>query len=142
MKKICISRKWKFSSPDENGAKTIDLPHDFLISKPRNPKSAGGASNGYFDGSSGRYEKYMTFGDDEHYILDIDGAYMCTRIYFNDELLDMHPHGYMPYLVDLSDYVKHGINNKIVLTTENLQPSTRWYSGAGVYRDVFLWSGG
>lgn len=142
MKKICISRKWKFSSPDENGAKTIDLPHDFLINKPRNPKSAGGASNGYFDGSSGRYEKYMTFGTDEHYILDIDGAYMCTRIYFNDELLDMHPHGYMPYLVDLSDYVKHGINNKIVLTTENLQPSTRWYSGAGVYRDVFLWGGG
>lgn len=142
MKKICISRKWKFTSPDIPGAQTIDLPHDFLIHQPRNPQSAGGASNGYFDGTSGRYEKYMTFGNAAHYILDIDGAYMCTRIYFNDELLDMHPYGYTPYLVDLSEHVKPGIHNKIALTTENIQPSTRWYSGAGVYRDVFLWSGG
>lgn len=142
MKKVCISKKWKFTSPDVNGEKIIDLPHDFLIDLPRNPSSAGGASNGYFDGTTGSYEKYMIFGDDEHYILDIDGAYMCTRIYFNDELLDMHPYGYTPYLVDLSNYVKHGMHNKIELTTENLQPSTRWYSGAGVYRDVFLWTGG
>ena len=142
MKKICISEKWKFTSPDIKGAREIDLPHDFLINQPRNPNSAGTGANGYFDGTSGKYEKYMMFGNESHYILDIDGAYMCTRIYFNDELLDMHPHGYTPYLVDLSENVMRGINNKITITTENLQPSTRWYSGAGVYRDVFLWSGG
>lgn len=142
MKKVCISQKWKFSSPDIAGDKVIDLPHDFLINQPRNPNMENGASNGYYDGTSARYEKYLTFGNDDHYILDIDGAYMCTRIYFNDELLDMHPYGYTPYLVDLSENVKKNIHNKIVLTTENLQPSSRWYSGAGVYRDVFLWSGG
>ena len=142
MKKICISKKWSFSSPDFKTVTEVDLPHDFLINQPRNPKSAGGGENGYFDGTTGRYKKYVPLGNDAHYILDIDGAYMCTRIYFNDELLGMHPHGYMPYLVDVSDHVYRGINNKIELTTENLQPSTRWYSGAGVYRDVFMWSGG
>ena len=54
----------------------------------------------------------------------------------------MHPHGYTPYLVDLSGHVQRGIHNCINITTQNIQPSTRWYSGAGLYRDVFLWSGG
>ncbi len=142
MKKVCISKSWTFFSPDIKESIKIDIPHDFLIKQPRNPKSPDGAQNGFFDGTWGEYSKYVKFGSDAHYILDIDGAYACARIFFNDELLDMHPHGYTPYLADLSGKVKHGINNFIKITTQNIQPSTRWYSGAGLYRDVFLWSGG
>lgn len=142
MKKICISKDWTFFSPDTEEKTQIDIPHDFLIKQPRSPKSAGGACNGFFDGTWGSYTKYLKFGEDEHYILDIDGAYACARIYVNNNLLDMHPHGYTPYLVDLSGHVQRGIHNCINITTQNIQPSTRWYSGAGLYRDVFLWSGG
>lgn len=142
MEKICISKKWKFIGGDFSETKDVDLPHDYLIHQKRNPHSAGGASNGFFDGTSGSYEKYIKLGNDDCYILDIDGAYMCTRIYFNDDLIDIHPYGYTPYLINVSDRVVKGIHNKIRITTENLQPSTRWYSGAGLYRDVFLWSGG
>ena len=142
MKKICISKNWTFSSPDIDRDIKVDIPHDFLIKQPRNPKSSAGAQNGFFDGTWGAYSKYVKFGDEAHYILDIDGAYACARIYLNNDLLDMHPHGYTPYLVDISDRAVRGINNLVKITTQNIQPSTRWYSGAGVYRDVFLWSGG
>ena len=120
----------------------MDLPHDYTITIPRNSKSAGGASNGFFDGAKGCYSKFMYFDEAAHTILDIDGAYMCARIYFNDNLLDMHPYGYTPYLVDLSGKIRFGRSNKIDISVLNVQPSTRWYSGSGIYRDVYVWTGG
>jgi len=54
----------------------------------------------------------------------------------------MHPYGYTPFLVDFTDKMMKNRINRISIHTLNLQPSTRWYSGAGVYRDVFLWTGG
>ena len=140
MIKKCISKEWSFSG---NGVtKKVDLPHDCIITLPRNPKSAGGASNGFFDGAKGCYSKFMYFDEAAHTILDIDGAYMCARIYFNDNLLDMHPYGYTPYLVDLSGKIRFGRSNKIDISVLNVQPSTRWYSGSGIYRDVYVWTGG
>lgn len=142
MKKICISKGWTFSSPDFSTKKYIDLPHDYTITLNRRPDAIGNAHNGFFVGTSGSYEKFMTFEQEKHTILDIDGAYMCARIYLNDNLLDMHPYGYTPFLVDLTDKIWNDINNRIRIDVLNVQPSTRWYSGSGIYRDVFLWVGG
>ena len=140
MKKICISKDWFFSG--EGGEKRIDLPHDYVITLPRTPDAPGGAANGFFNGTGGVYTKYMRFPDSPHTILDIDGAYMCARICINDDQVAMHPHGYTPYLVDLSDKAHPEKINKIMISVLNVQPSTRWYSGSGVYRDVYLWTGG
>ncbi len=74
--------------------------------------------------------------------MDIDGAYMCTTVIFNEEIMAMHPNGYAPFTVDLSEFILKGQSNKLTVETAALQPSTRWYSGAGLYRDVFLWLGG
>ncbi len=142
MKKICISKEWEFSSPEQKSPVKLDLPHDYSISLPRNPQSRGGASNGFFEGECGKYEKYLNIGSDEHIILDIDGAYMCSRVRFNNNHMAFHPYGYTPFLVDLTPKMRKNRPNKIEITTQNLQPSTRWYSGAGIYRDVFLWTGG
>ncbi len=141
MKRECISKDWLFSSPECRSEK-IDLPHDYSISLPRNPKSPGGASNGFFDGSDGTYVKYFDKADSEHTILHIDGAYMCARVSLNEDQLTMHPYGYTPFLVDLSEKLNKDKPNKLRISTQNIQPSTRWYSGAGLYRDVFLWTGG
>ncbi len=140
MKKVCISKDWIFTG--EGKEQNIDLPHDYSITLLRDPKALGGASNGFFGGTMGRYTKYMKLGTSAHTILDIDGAYMCARICFNDNQVAMHPYGYTPYLVDLSDRVFENRVNKIMITVLNVQPSTRWYSGSGIYRDVFLWTGG
>ncbi len=141
MKKECISKNWIFRSP-ERGRETVDLPHDYSIKLPRNKSAVGGACNGFFEGGRGSYTKYFPRMEAEHIILDIDGAYMCARVLLNESLLVMHPYGYTPFLVDLSEKINRGCSNKIQITTEHLQPSTRWYSGAGLYRDVFLWTGG
>lgn len=142
MIKTCISKDWLFSD-FENGYKSIDLPHDYSITAQRRSDAAGGAANGFFGDGHGKYIKYIKPSEEKkHYILDIDGAYMCAEININNQCIAMHPHGYTPFLADLTDNIRFGRTNKISIITNALQPSTRWYSGAGLYRDVFLWEGG
>ncbi|MBE6612780.1 MAG: glycoside hydrolase family 2 protein [Ruminococcaceae bacterium] len=141
MKKICISKGWDLEAPNFKGK--VDLPNDYTVTLPRSANAAGGASNGYFQGGNGTYVKYVNIDKTpRHYILDIDGAYMCATVKCNGYQMVMHPHGYAPILVDLTKRLKFGEDNQLVVITEGLQCSTRWYSGAGVYRDVFLWEGG
>lgn len=142
MKKICISKGWLYNAPDHLGWTEVDLPNDYSIKQPRSEFAQGGASNGFFLGGIGSYLKKLNFDDAKHYILDIDGAYMLTQVQFNKKEVAVNPHGYMPFLVDLTDRIKRGEENSLMITTNGLQTSTRWYSGAGIYRDVFMWEGG
>ena len=141
MKKICISNDWKFKNVTHSTEyENIDLPHDYQIKEKRGV--CGTASNGFYPDTVGRYVKHLSLENNRHYILDIDGAYMNTHILFNEQQLAMHPYGYTPFLVDLTPYVFGDITNKLVITTTPLSHSTRWYTGNGIYRDVFLWEGG
>ena len=141
MIKRMISPDWLLSV---NGGeyKKIDLPNDYAITQSRSADARGGSGNGFFNGGIGTYLKYIKFEDADNYILDIDGAYMCAQINVNEHKVAMHPHGYTPFLVDITNKVNKGKLNKIKIVTNDMQPSSRWYSGAGIYRDVFLWTGG
>lgn len=142
MNKICISKNWQLSFGQKNSiCVPVDLPNDYAISKSRDPNAPGGASNGFFLGGDGTYTKELSL-ENKHYILDIDGGYMCTAVKLNNTLLSIHPHGYTPHLVDLTETMKPNAENTLAITTHAHQPSTRWYTGAGLYRDVFLWEGG
>ena len=141
MKRIDLSRGWELHAPGFDG--TVDLPNDYAVTQPRDPNAPGGASNGFFGGGEGRYRKSLALdAAPQHYILDIDGAYMCAAVYWNGFRLVMHPHGYAPILVDLTGRARFGEANDLLIVTNGFQPSTRWYSGAGLYRDVALWEGG
>ena len=141
MLKTNISKGWKFADfPIVDGYKDIDLPHDYCIKKPRSKDND--LYNAYLPITSGVYVKYLKFEKERHYILDIDGAYACSEVTLNQQLLSLHPHGYTPLLVDLTNSIIDGIENKLVITTNPLQLATRWYSGCGIYRDVFMWDGG
>ena len=143
MQKICISKDWLLKTEFDNEYKKVDLPNDYVITAGRSANAVGGGFNGYFNSCTANYVKFVKdFEANKHYILDIDGAYMVSEVTFNGDLLSIHPHGYTPYLVDLTDYVVPGVTNKIKIFTNPLQPSTRWYAGGGIYRDVFLWTGG
>jgi len=138
MRKVCISRDWLL-----NGTQPVDLPHDHVIRTPRDPQMYLGEAVGYYPTSIGKYTKYLSLvNTPQHYILDIDGSYMCTAVTLNENQLALHPYGYTPFLVDLTDTVRPGHTNKLELLTNPIQPSSRWYTGGGVYRDVFLWIGG
>jgi len=143
MKKTCISKDWYLSVDGRYKNKKVDLPNDYSITLPRSKDAQGGASNGFFQSGVGKYVKYFTVDENaKSVILDVDGAYMCASVTVNEHYLTMHPHGYVPFTVDLSKDIIKGITNKLKIVTNALQPSTRWYSGAGLYRDVFLWTGG
>ena len=140
---ICqnISKDWLLKAPGSDEFVPVDLPNDYSITQPRTPQ--GTMANGYFPEGVGAYRKYLYVPDDrKHYILDVDGAYMCALVTFNEQTLLMHPHGYTPFLVDLTDHLRRGGTNKLQIQTNALRSSSRWYSGAGLYRDVFLWTGG
>lgn len=142
MIKNCISEDWEIRSPNGVTQKK-DLPDDFSVSLERRADASGGGGNGYFVGGKGKYTKYFPLPDGkEHYILDIEGAYCHSEVFLNDDIIAFHNHGYTPFLVDLTEKGRRGRQNKLVITVDDLQPSTRWYSGAGLYRDVYLWSGG
>lgn len=142
MKKICISKDWKFKNVDDaTPYVSVDLPHDYQIGAKR-AEGLGTMGNGFFPDKVGKYVKHLSLEKGRHYILDIDGAYMCAHVVFNEEFLGMHPNGYTPYLVDLTPHVFGDITNKLIITTHPLYDSTRWYSGNGISRDVFLWEGG
>ncbi len=141
MKKTCISRDWQIKSPACSDWQSVDLPNDYSITLPRSADAPGGASNGYFPGGAAVYRKELTLGN-EHTILDVDGAYMWSKVGLNGYHLASHPHGYTPFLVDLTQRAKPGEKNELTIYTNAAQTSTRWYSGAGIYRDVFLWTGG
>ncbi|MBR0443651.1 MAG: DUF4982 domain-containing protein [Clostridia bacterium] len=143
MKKICISKDWYIKDFTSDSFKSVDLPHDYVVTAGRAPDVVGGGRNGYFKTGVAKYVKYLTLDESPcHYVLDVDGAYMCARIYVNEKLLALHPHGYTPFLLDITDEVIHGGINKLSVITDPMMPSTRWYSGGGLYRDVFLWTGG
>ncbi len=140
MKATLFSDNWRLKTA--NIDTTVDLPNDYSVLQPRSPSAAGGGSNGFFEGGRGVYTKFFRSEKGKKYILDIDGAYMFSEVYLNEEHLVSRPHGYMPYLADLSEYISEGKLNKLQIKTTALQPSTRWYSGAGLFRDVYLWEGG
>ena len=142
MKKICISDSWYFKNvTDGTEYELIDLPHDYQISSERETKYADFRSAFYPD-KSGKYVKHLKLSSKKHYILDVDGSYNLTAVWLNENFLYRHTHGYTPFLVELSEYALDGITNKLVITTNPIPFSTRWYSGNGIYRDVFLWEGG
>ena len=142
MKLVPLSSGWLVRRP--NGPyQPVDLPHDGSISLPRDPNAPGGADTGYFVSTDLAYVRHLRLpAETKHALLDIDGAYMCATVSLNENQLDVHPHGYAPLLVDLSAAMHPGGVDKLVVETSGLQPSTRWYSGSGLYRDVFLWTGG
>lgn len=144
MKKNCISKDWKFKNVTfDSDYMDVDLPHDYQIKQKRDPSESAG--NGFYPDTIGRYVKYLGFDKDtknKHYILDIDGAYMCAHIELNEHFVAMHPYGYTPFLADITDFIMENVTNKLVITTSPLSLSSRWYSGNGIYRDVFIWEGG
>lgn len=142
MKRILLSRGWTVRRPG-GPSEPVDLPHDGSVSLPRDPAAPGAADTGWFVSTDLLYSRVLRVpADATHAILDLDGAYFCAAVTLNGNRLSMHPHGYAPWLVDLSAHVHPGGADELRVDTSGLQPSTRWYSGSGLYRDVFLWLGG
>jgi len=104
--------------------------------------SEGGASTGYFVGGTGWYRKHFTLvpaDADKHITICFDGVYMNADIWLNGRHLGNHPYGYTSFVYNLTPYLKPaGQENVLVVQVKNTGRNSRWYSGSGIYRHVWL----
>lgn len=126
-------------------AKKIDLPHDAMLLKPAYKDSRNGSATGFRDGGVYSYAKYIDISEDDRnhrLILKFEGIYMNAMIYVNGQLAAKNMFGYTDTYVELNDFLKYGECNEIrVQVRNNGMTNSRWYTGSGIYRDVYLFTG-
>ena len=125
---------------DDNGWQKINLPHDWAIEGPFT-HSGGGGMGRLPTAGIGWYRKKLDVpaGDSGKKIfLDVDGAMSYAEVWLNGEFVGGWPFGYASWQVDLTPYIKFGGENELAIRLDNPPNSSRWYPGAGIYRNVWL----
>jgi beta-galactosidase len=124
----------------------VSLPHDLSITKPRSPSYPTGGGGGYAWSGVVTYRKRFEAPESwrgQSVQLEFEGVYMNAEVSLNGNLLALHPYGYTSFIVDLTPYLKPGEENQLTVVANNsAQPNSRWYSGTGIYRHVWLRTGG
>lgn len=144
---------WKFIEQDVKEAQLpsyndgkwtrVNLPHDWDIY--HSPKADAPTENGggYYPGGIGWYRKQvkdtdLKTGKGESLWLHFEGIYQNSQAFMNGIQVGTHFYGYTPFKVNISPYIKKGINTIAVRVDNSKQPNCRWYSGSGIYRHVWL----
>ena len=122
----------------------ISLPHDAMLSEPRTELSAGGVNTGWYEGRDYLYTKAFTPDralTDQCAVLEFEGVYHNAEVWLNGEKLAFRPYGYTNFYVELTGKLRVEAENTLEVIARNAdQPNSRWYSGAGIYRPVVLWT--
>jgi beta-galactosidase len=162
-RKLDFDYGWKFfrgddsqaQQPDFNDSKwrTVDVPHDWSIEDLPNQKenetvgpfsitSVGKSSTGHTVGGIGWYRKKFKLnssGEKRIVKIHFDGVYMISDVWINGHHLGTHPNGYTAFHYDLSKYLNpSGKENIIAVKVSNEGKNSRWYTGSGIYRHVWL----
>ena len=145
---------WKFW-PDKDAfalvwsipenARDVTLPHDAMIESPARADSPNGGNTGYRDGGNYTYVKLLRLEEADlgkKYILKFEGVYCHALVYVNQQLAGSEANGYSTFYADLTPLLRAGENEIRVQVRNAGMTNSRWYSGSGIYRDVYLFSSG
>ena len=149
--RACFDRDWLFiladsasmsaANYDDHHWRHLDLPHDWAIEGDFSPSNPSGAGGGALPGGIGWYRKHFRVGDAEKYYIEFDGVYMNSTVYINGHALGTRPYGYSTFQYDVTPYLNRHADNVVAVKVDNSdQPNSRWYSGCGIYRHVWLTS--
>ena len=130
---------------DTAPGKPVTLPHDAMLAEPRTALSAGGTNTGWYEGYDYEYRRTLTVPENEladTHILEFEGVYHNAEVWLNGQKAAFRPYGYTNFYVDCAPYLHAGENELRVIARNADQPNSRWYSGAGIYRPVQLWTAG
>ena len=133
--------------PDFNdlGWRTVDVPHDFSIEGAKVKSSSD--AQAYLEGGLGYYRKKFTVpasmessttNPGRRITIDFEGVYQNSVVYLNGEKIGSYPSGYTGFALDITNKVKYGEENVLVVKVQNMSPSGRWYTGSGIIRPVHL----
>ncbi len=148
--RVSFNEGWLFYNDSASGAqfadfndsdwRQLDLPHDWAIEGPfdckYNARSGGLPSHG-----EGWYRKHFFMpktAKGKHVTLHFDGVMYDSKVYLNGELVANRPFGYIGFTADLSKYLNYGGDNVISVNMKPEDLSSRWYPGAGIYRNTWL----
>lgn len=136
----------KEDSQGEYAFHPVTLPHDAMIAERRDPGNPSGTSGGYYPGFNYTYVK--KFFVPETYagktvLLEFEGVQQSCVVSVNSHFAGSNHYGYTCFAVDIAPYLQFGQENTVTVRVRSgSQPAARWYSGAGIYRPVFLLVGG
>jgi len=148
-----IDFNWKFFKGNIKGAENVSfndaswrdvkLPHDWSIEGPFSKNNPSGGEGGYLPGGIGWYRKHFNLPEEDKgkkVFIEFDGVYMNSKVWINNVYLGNHPYGYTSFSYDLTPYLNYGDKENIlaVKVDNSKQPNSRWYSGSGIYRHVWL----
>ena len=130
----------KMAKPEYNDKhwRTVNLPHDWAIEGDFSAGAPSGAGGGALPGGVGWYRKHFRVKEVCKYFLEFDGVYMNSTVYVNGEKVGCRPYGYSSFEYDITRYMRSGDNVIAVRVDNSDQPNSRWYSGCGIYRHVWL----
>ncbi len=147
MRSMKINQAWAFGPGQADqrsriqgtsGDKKVNLPHDYMIGSDVYAGAPSGAASGYYNAGVAHYAKEIDIPaawENDRIFLRLDGAMMNATIEVNGEKAALQHYGYAPFAVDITRLVYPGRKNGIVITVNpSMQPNSRWYSGAGLFR--------
>ena len=148
----CFDQNWRFllgdstqmANLDYNDSwwRQLDVPHDWAIEGDFYVGNPSGAGGGALPGGIGWYRKEFRIEKlelrEKRFFIEFDGVYMNASVYVNGQLVGTRPYGYSSFEYDFTPYVREGKNVVAVRVDNSDQPNSRWYSGCGIYRHVWL----
>ncbi|MBQ3079251.1 MAG: DUF4982 domain-containing protein [Clostridia bacterium] len=157
--RIPLLKGWKFALTEDRNAvlpeyddaafRSLSIPHDWQIENERRPDAPGGGSQGFYPREQmGVYRLRFSCPEDlkgKSVRVLFDGVQRFSSVYINGVFIGGRPYGYVPFLLDLTDHIKFSEENLLAVIVDNLNLNNeqiaggdRWYSGAGIYRKVWL----
>jgi beta-galactosidase len=144
---------WKFNlgdianvqnpSFDDTKWRTLNLPHDWSVEGEFNEKNPATPGGGALPGGIGWYRKVFTLRESDKnktIFIDFDGVYRNSEVWINGHYLGIRPYGYSSFRYEITPYLKYDKEKNIIAVKvdNSKQPNSRWYSGSGIYRNVWL----
>lgn len=127
---------------DDSWWRRLDLPHDWSIELPRNKEHPTGAAGGYVREGVGWYRKHFhapADWRDRRVTIEFEGVYRDCEVWLNGHAVGVHPYGYTTFAMDLTPYLELDAENVLSVRVNNMPHGhTRWYTGSGIYRHVWL----
>ena len=142
MMKLNFNDDWFYGHAGQKERIAITLPHDAMMSEKRSIDSISGSNISWFVGHDYWYERSFQATEDyltHNIVVEFEGVYHNAEVFLNDQKLANRPYGYSNFYVDLTGKIKSGTNIIRVSVHNSDQPNSRWYTGSGIFRPVYLY---
>lgn len=143
MIRMNFNENWQYGHLGEDWRKPVTLPHDAALCENRSADSPAGKNTGWYEGYDYVYEKTFTAPaewKDKNIVFEFESVYRNPKVYINGQLAGQWAYGYTGFYVQADKFLNYGGENTVKVEAFNAdQPNSRWYSGAGIYRPVWLY---